>query len=314
MTEIVVRCDGLVKRYGEHAAVDGVSLEVAAGEIYGLLGPNGAGKSTTIYMLAGVLDPDGGAATVCGTLVNRRSVAIRRMIGYVPQEVALWDGMSARENLLFFGRLCGLRGKHLRRRVAESLELVGLGDRADDKVNKFSGGMKRRANIAVALVHEPRLLILDEPTVGVDPQSRSAVLDRVVELARAGTAVLFASHYMEEIERTCDRVGVMDRGRLIVEGRLDELVRSVGRQPRAKLSADGDAQAALALANRLGLVADARLTGDQRLEITSNDLGRAIADLVYETERAGVHLSNIEIEQPNLETVFFSLTGKALRD
>lgn len=314
MTDVVVQCHGLSKRYGSHVAVDNVSLSIPAGEIYGLLGPNGAGKSTTIYMLAGVLDSDAGGARVCGKAVTRRAVGTRRLIGYVPQEVALWDGLSARENLAFFGRLYGLHGKTLRARVTESLETVGLIERADDKLGKFSGGMKRRANIAAALLHEPRFLILDEPTVGVDPQSRNAILDRVVALARAGTAVLFASHYMEEVQRICDRVGVMDHGRLIVEGRVDDLTDSALYPPRAILNANGDSTAALALAQRLGAVGSARVRSDERLEITAPDLSRAIADLVNETDHAGIHLSNIEIEQPNLEKVFFSLTGKALRD
>jgi ABC-2 type transport system ATP-binding protein len=219
---------GLVKRYGRRLAVDDVSFFIRAGERYGLLGPNGAGKTTTISMVCGLLPPDAGSVEVAGALIDQRATDARAAIGYVPQEIALYPDLTGRENLRFFARLYGLRGTRRDERVAACLDLVGLADRADERVDRYSGGMQRRLNIAAGLLHEPRLLVLDEPTVGVDPQSRHAILESVESLGSSGLAVLYTTHYMEEAQRLCDRVGILDEGRLIAEGTRAELVALMG--------------------------------------------------------------------------------------
>ena len=213
----VLECAGLRKRFGELEAVRGVGFRIDPGETYGLLGPNGAGKTTTISMVCGLLEPDDGEVLVCGAPLTVSSVREREAIGYVPQEIALYPDLTGRENLRFFGRLYDLSGADAGRRAAEVLEIVGLAERADDRVRTYSGGMQRPLNIAVGLLHRPRLLVLDEPTAGVDPQSRNAILEAVEVLAGEGLAVLYTTHYMEEAERLCDRVGIIDSGLLQAE-------------------------------------------------------------------------------------------------
>jgi ABC-2 type transport system ATP-binding protein len=233
MADVVLECRGLVKRFGPRTAVDGVGFVVARGETYGLLGPNGAGKTTTISMLCGLLRPDEGSVQVGGHPLEAEPLAAKAAIGLVPQDIALYEELSARENLRFFGRLQGMAKAELAERVDEVLELVGLADRATDVVGTYSGGMKRRANIAVGLLHRPQLLVLDEPTVGVDPQSRNAILERVEALADGGLSVLYTTHYMEEAERLCDRIGIIDEGQLVAEGTRDELVGQARREDEA---------------------------------------------------------------------------------
>ena len=224
----VLVCRGLLKRYDRRVAVDDVGFHILAGERYGLLGPNGAGKTTTISMVCGLLRPDAGDVTVAGARVDPGATAAKAAIGYVPQEIALYPDLTGRENLRFFARLYGLRGAVRDERVAACLDLVGLADRADERVDKYSGGMQRRLNIAAGLLHEPRLLVLDEPTVGVDPQSRNAILESVEALGQSGLAVLYTTHYMEEAQRLCDRIGILDEGKLIAEGSPQELFALMG--------------------------------------------------------------------------------------
>ncbi len=220
----VVECRNLEKSFGSHKVVDGVGFSIAAGETYGLIGPNGAGKTTTISMLTGLMRPDAGEVVISGEHLDPSALEIKRHIGLVPQDIALYPDLSARENLVFFGRLQGLDRSLLRQRIDAVLEMVGLVDRADDRVDTYSGGMKRRINIAVGLIHEPRILILDEPTVGVDPQSRNAIMGAIEDLGAEGLAVLYTTHYMEEAERLCDRIGIIDQGRLIAEGTSRDLI------------------------------------------------------------------------------------------
>jgi ABC-2 type transport system ATP-binding protein len=309
----VVRCAGLRKRFGERVAVDGVGFGIAEGETYGLLGPNGAGKTTTISMLCGLLHPDGGTVEVGGAPMSTGRCVAKAHLGLVPQDIALYPDLTARENLLFFGRLQGLDRPSLRRRVGEVLELVGLLDRAGDRVEGFSGGMKRRCNIAAALLHEPTVLVLDEPTVGVDPQSRASILDGIAELQRGGMAVLYTTHYMEEAERLCDRIGIIDEGRLVAEGSQAELVRAVGQHPIVRLTASGD------LGRLAGAVdGDDRVlraaVADGRLDVTVTDASRSLAPLIEVAERSEVRVTGVEVVEPDLESVFLHLTGKALRD
>ncbi|WP_227008230.1 ABC transporter ATP-binding protein [Pseudarthrobacter sp. AB1] len=224
-TRTVLAVNGLVKRYGERTVVDGVTFNIRAGETYGLLGPNGAGKTTIISMVAGLIAADAGSVTVVGETMTPTSTRPKGHIGLVPQELAIYPDLSARENLWFFGRLQGLRRKELSARTNELLELIGLADRAGEQTKKFSGGMKRRLNIGIGLLHRPTLLILDEPTVGVDPQSRNSILESVEGLATEGMAVLYTTHYMEEAERLCDRIAIIDEGRVQAEGTRDQLLR-----------------------------------------------------------------------------------------
>ncbi|HZM42484.1 MAG TPA: ABC transporter ATP-binding protein [Acidimicrobiales bacterium] len=220
----VLVCSELVKSFGERGAVDRLSFEVRAGEAYGLLGPNGAGKTTTLRMVCGILPSDHGTATIDGRAVSGRDGArARASLGYVPQGLALFPTLRLDENLRFWAKLAGVPRGQRRARVAEALALVGLEDRARDRVEQCSGGMQRRLNLAVALLHRPRLLVLDEPTVGVDPQSRASLLDRLAQLRDGGAAVLYTSHYMDEVARLCDRVGILDHGRLLEEGDPHEL-------------------------------------------------------------------------------------------
>ena len=222
-TETVVEARDLEKKFGDREAVRGVSLTIRAGEIFGLLGPNGAGKSTTINMLATYLAPTSGTASVAGMPVTA-GARVKRTIGVVPQEIALYDDMTAAENMRFFGEIYGVTGATLATRVTELLTLVGLNERRNDKVSAYSGGMKRRLNLAVSVIHRPRFLMLDEPTVGVDPQSREALFELTERLRDEGLAILYTTHYMEEAERLCDRVAVMDEGRIVAQGTLEELL------------------------------------------------------------------------------------------
>jgi linearmycin/streptolysin S transport system ATP-binding protein len=311
--EPVVRCSDLRKRYGSVTAVDGVGFEIAPGETYGLLGPNGAGKTTTVSMLCGLLDPDGGEVLIAGERMDVSSTRAKAAIGYVPQEIALYPDLTARENLRFFGRLYGLAGADLQERIDRMLDLVELRDRADERVDHYSGGMKRRLNIGAGLLHDPKILVLDEPTVGVDPQSRHAILENVAELARGGMAVLYTTHYMEEAERLCDRVGIIDEGRIIAEGTRRELVAKVGQLDRVELQGTGPLARFATQAKRLKDVEDAT-TGDGTIQLIVRG-GRTLLPRLLEIgDRAAVQISSVDVIEPDLEAVFLHLTGKALRD
>jgi len=312
-TEPLFACRGLTKRFGRTLAVDDVGFHVAPGEAYGLLGPNGAGKTTTISMSCGLLEADAGEVTLDGVRLADAPTRVKAGIGYVPQEIALYPDLSARENLTFFGRLYGMGGGELRARVGEVLELVELEDRADERLDTYSGGMKRRINIAAGLLHRPKLLVLDEPTVGVDPQSRNAILERVAQLNREGMALLYTSHYMEEVERLCDRIGIMDGGRMIAEGSRRELVDRVGQADRIELDVERDAERLAEAFRRLDAVTQAQTT-DRQVVLLAAD-GRALLPALLEVaERDGVVVKGVQVIEPDLEAVFLHLTGKALRD
>ncbi|MFI7317027.1 ABC transporter ATP-binding protein [Streptomyces venezuelae] len=312
----LLECAHLVKRFGECTAVADVSLTVAAGETYGLLGPNGAGKTTTIKMVCGLLRPDSGSARVDGRRVRTAGGSAKRMLGYVPQDIALYPDLSVRENLRFFGRLYLSDKRELERRVREVLGLTDLTTRADDRVETLSGGMRRRLNIGAALVHSPSLLILDEPTVGVDPQARHAIMSSVHRFGREGMAVLYTTHYMEEAERLCDRIGIMDRGRLIAEGTTRELVALVAERDRVLLSASGDLEAYAARCGELAPVDGASVSGEHHdtVQAVVRDARSLLPELLDLAHRSGVHIRSVEIIEPDLEAVFLHLTGTALRE
>jgi ABC-2 type transport system ATP-binding protein len=311
--ERVLECRGLRRSFGKLVAVDGVGFHIDPGETYGLLGPNGAGKTTTISMIAGLLERDAGEVTVADEPMTTHSVRAKSALGYVPQDLAIYPDLSGRENLMFFARLYGMPTAEARRRSDEVLALTGLADRAGDQTKQYSGGMKRRLNIGIGLLHRPRLLILDEPTVGVDPQSRNAILESVEGLSGAGMAVLYTTHYMEEAERLCDRIGIIDHGKLIAEGTRAELVSMVGEGDQVRLSATGDlAAAAAGLAARSWVRQAKALDGsiDLVVEKARSELPAILTDVAA----GGVTVRSVEVTEPDLEAVFLHLTGRALRD
>ena len=313
MSEPILVAQALRKSYGEIEAVRGVSFQVARGEVFGLLGPNGAGKTTLISILCGLLEPDEGRALIDGMEMSRQSLAAKARIGLVPQELALYPTLSARDNLLFFGRIYGLRGRRLRERVEAVLEIVQLTGRAGDAVTTFSGGMKRRLNIAAGLLHEPQILVLDEPTVGVDPQSRNAIFESIEMLNRAGVTVLYTTHYMEEAQRLCHRVAIMDHGEIIALDTPTALVRSLGAGLiRVRLS-DGVAEAVIARMGRHPAVKAIRRQ-DGYLHVETHRIQEALAGLMAAVMDAGGKVVALEVLEPNLETAFLHLTGKRLRD
>ncbi len=309
----LLECRDLRKRYGDRTAVDGISFTIAPGETYGLLGPNGAGKTTTISMLCGLLRRDGGDVTVAGRPVDVGATEAKAAIGYVPQDLAIYPDLTARENLRFFGRLQRLGGRALDQRIDEILTLTDLADRARDRVDSFSGGMKRRLNIGIGLLHEPQLLVLDEPTVGVDPQSRNAILASVDELGRAGMAVLYTTHYMEEAERLCDRIGIIDEGRIKAEGTRRQLVALVGQKDRVELIVSEAVEPATAALATLAPVEEA-ISGDGRIELVVDQARNHLAHILETATAAGATVKSVEVIEPDLEAVFLHLTGKALRD
>jgi ABC-2 type transport system ATP-binding protein len=309
----VLECHGLFKGFGDLVAVSDIGFVVQRGETYGLLGPNGAGKTTTISMVCGLLAADHGEVTVDGKALSTRSVDARAAIGYVPQELAIYPDLTARENLRFFAELYGLGRAEARTRVDEVLEVIGLRSRAEDRAGEYSGGMQRRLNIGIGLLHRPALLVLDEPTVGVDPQSRNAILEAVERLSGEGMAVLYTTHYMEEAERLCDRVGIMDGGRLIAEGTRRELVALVDEHDRVTLGGTGDLAAGATAAKGLRAVR-AGSSADGVIDLVVDDARGLLPELLSTVAGAGVAVASVEVHEPNLEAVFLHLTGKALRD
>ena len=313
MSDSMLRCRDLRKSFGDLTAVDGVGFSIATGETYGLLGPNGAGKTTTISMVVGILQSDAGEVEVDGLPVSVSTPAAKGAIGFVPQDLAIYPDLTARENLRFFGRLQGISGPELSSRVDAVLEVIGLEDRASDRAETFSGGMKRRLNIGIGLLHQPKLLILDEPTVGVDPQSRNAILESVEHLSGEGLAVLYTTHYMEEAERLCDRVGIIDDGVLQAEGTRRELVALVGQRDLIKFSVTGDAVAAAAAVRGVAGVDEAS-DGLGLVELMTHEAGAVLAPALEAITGSGATVSGIDVNEPDLEAVFLHLTGKALRD
>ena len=309
----MIRVEQLRKHYGKVRAVDGVSFEVRPGEIYGLLGPNGAGKTTTLSILSGLLSPDEGRILFDGVELSSAPPSIRQQLGVVPQETALYDQLTARQNLRFWAGLYGLSGRHLQRQVDQTLDRVGLSARADAPVRGYSGGMKRRLNLGLGLVHDPRVLLLDEPTVGIDPQARVKILDLVRETAAAGTTVLYTTHYLEEAERLCERIGIMDHGKLLVEGTLAELKTLVGEEETIVIRGSFDIVEA---ADRLSRQEGVRMLSSEpgRLALAVAGGGRRAVDLLSRVLDGRLAVDGVSVEPPNLNGLFLKLTGRELRD
>ena len=307
-----IEVENLHKSFGSTCAVDGVNFQVSRGEIFSLLGPNGAGKTTILSMLSCLLQPDQGDARIIGHSLRREPMAVKAALGVVPQDIALYEDLSARENLSFWGKLYGLGGVELSRRVDEVLAVIGLTQRQNERVAKYSGGMKRRVNIGAALLHKPQVIYMDEPTVGIDPQSRRSILDSVIALKNQGTTVLYTTHYMEEAEELSDHIAIMDCGRIIACGSRAELVRIVGGQDRITLTIN--AEPAKVIETWRATPGVERVTAeDGHLTLLAEDSNRVLPRL-FEAAAAGVRITTIDIQEPNLESVFLHLTGRALRD
>ncbi len=311
----ILEAQNLVKNYDSFTAVKGISFDIKEGEIFSLLGPNGAGKTTTISMLSTLYTPTSGDATIGGHSITKEPMAVKGVIGVVPQEIALYEDLTAKENLVFWGQMYGLSGKSLNSRVDEVLEQIGLTDKAKNRVKTYSGGMKRRVNIGVGLLHKPRLLFMDEPTVGIDPQSRRAILDTVKDLNKQGMTVLYTTHYMEEAAELSNRVGIIDHGELIALGTQDELTKQVGETETLILHI-GENEDPDALAKAVSAV-----EGVQKADVTDNEVSVITADakdilaaVVTKANERGIKIRSMDIREPNLEAVFLHLTGRALRD
>ncbi len=313
MYQKAIQVQNLQKHFGDFIAVNGVNFEVGQGEIFSLLGPNGAGKSTTISMLSCLLQPTAGDAWVMGHSIVKEPQAVKAKIGIVPQDIALYGDLSARENLTFWGHMYGLKGRELAQRVDEVLETIGLVERQKDRVDKFSGGMKRRVNIGAALMHKPAVIIMDEPTVGIDPQSRRHILDNIKELNAQGMTVLYTTHYMEEAQELSDHIAIMDQGKVIACGTHTELVRIVGELDRIDLAINADSEKVVSAWEATpGVHKVSREDG--HLTLLAEDSNQVLPRLFESASQAGVRITSVEIQEPNLEAVFLHLTGKALRE
>jgi len=311
----IVEVQNLVKNYGDFTAVKGITFDIEEGEIFSLLGPNGAGKTTTISMLSTLYTPTSGDATIGGHSVSKDPMAVKRVIGVVPQELALYEDLTARENLIFWGRMYGLSGKNLNNRVGEVLEQIGLVDKARNKVKTYSGGMKRRVNIGVGLLHKPRLLFMDEPTVGIDPQSRRAILDTVKDLNIQGMTLLYTTHYMEEAQELSNRVGIIDHGELIALGSQEELTKQVGQTDTLVLHIDENEDSETLVNSLKGMQDVLNATSiDHEVSIITPQAEEILAAVVSKANECGIKIRSIDICEPNLEAVFLHLTGRALRD
>ena len=311
----ILELHDLVKKYGDFTAVKGISFDIQEGEIFSLLGPNGAGKTTTISVLSTLFSPTSGDATICGHSVTREPMEVKRCIGVVPQELALYEDLTAQENFNFWGSMYGLSGKALSSRIDEVLEQIGLKDKARQRIKTYSGGMKRRVNIGVGLLHKPRLLFMDEPTVGIDPQSRRSILDTVKDLNQKGMTVLYTTHYMEEAQELSDRVGIIDHGELIALGTQRELTQQVGETETLvlHLGENDDSQALATSLDGVKDVLEATAT-DHEVSVIAHEAEDVLAAVVTKANERGIKIRTIDIREPNLEAVFLHLTGRALRD
>jgi len=308
----MLKIEGLSKSYGDIKVVDDISLEVAEGEIFGLLGPNGAGKTTTISMVAGLLRPDSGKITINSMDTAAHPRKVKQWMGVVPQEMAFYEELSAKENLAFWARLQGLRGKEVEQRINYYLEKTGLTARAKDPLKKYSGGMKRRINLIIGLLHRPRLLLLDEPTIGIDVQTRLNIYDIIREASAGGTTILYTTHNMTEAEELCHRIAIIDHGRILAAGTLQELIRIVGEKDIVFISGDFAASRAQTIFS--DFKEEAVLALEDKKIVLSLEASKTIPSLLERFFKEGIAISEVAIKQPSLESVFLKLTGKELRE
>lgn len=302
----------LTKSFGSYQAVDHISFSVRQGEIFGFLGPNGAGKTTTINMICSLLKPDSGQIRINGVDVVNSSPSWRKQLGVVPQETALYDELSASENLKFWGKLYGLSGKALQDRVDAMLHITGLTDRSKERIKSFSGGMKRRLNLAVGMIHQPALLLLDEPTVGIDPQGRHSMLEMVREQARSGATILYTTHYLDEAELLCDRLAIIDHGRILACGAKTEINQIVGENRLVRVTGGFTADATLALVQQMGNISILSQQPEEVVFSLPMQMGTGI--LIEKMLAHGFRIDNLSIKEPSLDSVFLKLTGRELRD
>lgn len=335
MQETLVQVHNLAKEFkrttGEKFyAVKNVNLDIRRGEIFSLLGPNGAGKTTTISMISGLLEPTSGEALIGGHSITKEPIAAKKLLGVVPQEIALYPVLTARQNLQFFGKMYGMGGAELARRTDEVLDFIDLKDRQHDKVESFSGGMKRRVNIGIGLLHKPQLLYMDEPTVGIDPQNRRRVLDTVLRLRQEqGMTVLYTSHLMEEVQEISDRVAIIDHGEVIALGTVGELIQKVGEEDRlifnvggqtvpdallARIKAEVEGVTSAAYAKREAKADETGATTDGVVTVYAKRGRKALPDIIQIANEAGLDILSVSVREPDLEAVFLHLTGRALRD
>ncbi len=308
---MLLRVEHLTKSFGELIAVDGLSFTAEAGKIFGLLGPNGAGKTTTISMICGLLRPSSGSVHVDGIDLGADPIAVKRRLGVVPQEIAIYEDLSAVENLRFWGGIYGLRGAALRSRCEELLRLVGLADRSTEPVRVFSGGMKRRLNLAMGLVHGPKLVLLDEPTAGIDPQARLNILQVVRDIVAEGTTVLYTTHYLEEAEHLCDELAIMDHGKILAQGSISELKAQLGDGSLLTLQGDFDPVQPEKVSAIGGLRTLEWSAERARFMV---ERGASVGTVLEDLYGSGLHLRDVQIKEPNLEDLFLKLTGRELRD
>lgn len=309
----LIKAENLCKYYGSVKAVDGIEFEIQKGEVFGLLGPNGAGKSTTISMISALIPPTKGDIRFMGKSILKDPGELRRKLGVVPQDIALYPTLTGYENLAFWGSLYGLKGSRLRNRIGEVAEIIGINGRLKDRVDKYSGGMKRRLNIGAALLHKPELLIMDEPTAGIDPQSRNHILDTVLELNRQGMTIIYTSHYMEEVEYLCSRICIMDQGNIIASGTRDELVNIIKGRTRICIRLD---KTGAGLEESLRSINGVTEVGfiDGNLAVSGENVDLLFPDIIAKVGESGSRIASIDVNKPSLEAVFLQLTGKALRD
>lgn len=309
----LVHIDQALKKYGNKTVVDHLNLTVGSGEIFGLLGPNGAGKTTTIKMMCGLVSPNSGDIRIADKSIIKQPDEVKRLIGVVPQDIAVFSNLTAKENVTFFGKLYGLKGELLRKRVEEALEFVSLHDRQNDRPNAFSGGMKRRLNIACAITHRPLLIIMDEPTVGIDPHSRNHILESVKQLNREGASIIYTSHYMEEISAICSKIAIMDYGRLVAMGTKEELRQKIAGTEKIVMEIQSmNSEASLELSKHPH-IKNVEVK-DDRLEISVPSAQSYIQDIIFILTKHQVAIKGLAIEEPDLEKMFLSLTGQELRD
>ncbi|WFA08755.1 ABC transporter ATP-binding protein [Tissierella sp. Yu-01] len=310
---VVLDIKGISKSFKDLKAVDDLSFSIDEGEIFGLLGPNGAGKSTTISMISSLNKPDEGDILYKKMSILKGSKTLEKELGMVPQDIALYPTLSGYDNLKFWGHVYGIRGKDLKLRIEETAELIGLSDRLKDRVDKYSGGMKRRLNIGVALIHKPRLLIMDEPTVGIDPQSRNHILNTVKMLNKEGMTIVYTSHYMEEVEELCNRICIMDRGKLLASGTKDELIKLVNGKEKIDVQFEALNDLVVEEIKKLSYIGEVSVL-DNKVSIISEKAENLLGDLLQIIKTSNAKILSIDVQKPTLETVFLHLTGRALRD